>query len=342
MVHLRRIGIACVAALAASGCAADSEIYSEMGGTDEVGLGEVIGEAGSRDPRRWTEALRCKPIPDLPALQQPEIVVSLDGLTLHLRDRAGGYDKVFAIGPGAMENGRSLTPTSENAPQGVFYTGRDTAEVPDGRWGYNYPCRIWHEDRGVRTPVFAGLPFIRLSGPPTAGYGIHGPIDNYTQPSGGTLRRGYVSHGCIRMGADDIVEVYARLRGRPKVAVRVQQAVERTNEGRAVDTESRWVGSECTADTDCNFTNGVCRIPSGQTVGSCTMPCTMTCPDRAGRATTFCVRDPAATAMSAGICVPRADTVFNNNCASYRERLTATNAQRPDMSLSANVCRPAN
>lgn len=341
MSSLRRIGFLAVTATLAAGCAADDEIYSESGGTDEIGLGEVVGEAGARDPRQWTHALRCKDIPALPALAQPEIVVSLDGLTLHLRDRAGGYDKVFAIGPGALEGGRSLTPTSDTAPQGVFYTGTNTAETADGTWGYYYPCRIWHEDRGVRTPVFAGLPFIRLAGPRTAGYGIHGPIDNFIAPNGGTLRRGYVSHGCVRMSADDIVEVYARIRGRSKVAVRIQQAVERANDGRAVDLESRWIGAECRASSECNYDGGVCRIPAGETTGTCTLPCTMSCPDRAGNATTFCVRDPAATTMSAGICVPRADGVYNNTCVRYRTRLAYTaNAPRPDASLTANVCRP--
>jgi hypothetical protein len=342
MRTLGRIAVVFAAGVFAVGCAADDEAYSESGGTDEVGLGEVVGEAGARDPRQWTEALRCKPIPMLPALTSPEIVVSLDGLTLHLRDRAGGYDKVFAIGPGALENGRSLTPTSESAPRGVFYTGTNTAEVSDGQWGYYYPCRIWHEDRGVRTPVFAGLPFIRLAGPPTAGFGIHGPIDNFTAPSGGSLRRGFVSHGCVRMSAADIVEVYARIRGRAKVPVRIQQAVERTNDGLAVDTESRWIGSECAADSDCNYANGLCRKAAGAALGTCTQRCTMSCPDRVGQATTFCVRDPSPAAMSAGICVPRADSVFNNSCQNYRARLTFTaNAPRPDASLTANVCRPA-
>lgn len=341
MGSLRTIGLLSCVALSVTACAAEDEAFSESGGMDEVGLGEVVGESGSRDPRQWTHALRCKEIPNLPALTDPEIVVSLDGLTLHLRDRAGGYDKVFAVGPGALEGGRSLTPTSDSAPRGVFYTGTDTTEVPDGRWGYYYPCRIWHEERGVRTPVFAGLPFIRLAGPRTAGYALHGPIDNFIQENGGSLRRGYVSHGCVRMSAADIVEVYARIRGRSKVPVRIQQAVERSNDGRAVDTEARWIGSECSADTDCNYTGGVCRKAAGETIGTCTQPCTMSCPDRVGNATTFCVRDPAATTMSTGICVPRADSVFNNTCVRYRTRLPfVANASRPDASLTANVCRP--
>lgn len=342
--RLRWSGVLVVSMGLLSGClAADDESFSESNGTDDLELGETVEESGSRDPRTWQNALRCKEIPSLPALQRPEIVVSLDGLTLHLRDRAGGYDRVFPIGPGALENGRSLTPTSDMAPNGVFYTGSNTTETADNVWSYYMPCRIWHDDRGVRTPVFAGLPFIRLAGPPTAGYGIHGPIDNFTATNGGSLRRGFVSHGCVRMRAEDIVEVYARIRGRARTPVKIQQAVERAQDGNAIDLPQRWVGSECTQNSDCNFTNGVCRIASGQTRGTCTLPCTMSCPDRAGEATTFCVPDTAAGAMSRGMCVPMATGVFNNSCARYAGRLTlARNVARPDNSARTDVCRPAN
>lgn len=325
-----------------SGCAADDEQFSEMGGTADLATGEVVGEAEARDPRTWQYATRCKDIPAVEPLANPEIVVSLDGLTLHLRDRGGTYDRVFPIGPGALENGRSLTPTSDAARGGVFYTGADTTERPDGQWSYYYPCRIWHEDRGTRTPVFAGLPFIRLAGPATAGYGIHGPIDSFASPNGGALRRGYVSHGCVRMSAADIVEVYGRIHSHPRTPVKIQQAVERASDGRAVDLTQRWVGSECSANSDCNFTNGVCRIPTGATKGICTLPCTMSCPDRAGEATTFCVRDPASTTATRGICVPTASGTFNNTCARYAGALTyARGQQRPDMSATNDVCIPA-
>lgn len=59
------------------------------------------------------------------------------------------------------------------------------------------------------------------------------PIDNYRAPSGGNLRRGYVSHGCIRMEAAGVLEVYARIRGVGSVPVHVQRAPER--EGERVD-----------------------------------------------------------------------------------------------------------
>jgi hypothetical protein len=342
-MHLRRVSLFWVLPLVLlAGCAADDEGFSEQGGTSDLATGEVVGEATARDPRTWTHALRCKPIPMVEPLRKPEIVVSLDGLTLHLRDREGSYDRVFPIGPGALENGRSLTPTSDMTPTGLFYTGSNTTEVEDGRWGYYYPCRIWHEERGVRTPVFAGLPFIRLAGPPTAGYGIHGPIDNFTAPNGGTLRRGYVSHGCIRMSADDIVEVYARIRRSPRTPVKVQQAVERSSTGAAIDVPQRWVGSECTVDSDCNFAGGICRIAAGESRGFCTMPCTMACPDRPGEATTFCVRDPAAQNVSRGICVVTASGVYNNTCARYRGLLSlARNVSRPDGSARNDVCAPA-
>ena len=341
-MNARWVKFSWILSLAAlSGCAVDDEDFSENGGTSDLETGEIVGEATARDPRTWQHAIRCKDIPVVEALRSPEIVVSLDGLTLHLRDRMGTYDRVFPIGPGALENGRSLTPTSDMAPTGVFYTGSNTTEVDDGRWGYFYPCRIWHEDRGVRTPVFAGLPFIRLSGPPTAGYGIHGPIDNFAAPNGGALRRGYVSHGCVRMNAEDIVEVYGRILGRPRTPVKVQQAVERTSTGAAVDLVQRWVGAECASNTDCNFTNGTCRIAAGQTKGFCTLPCTMSCPDRAGEATTFCVRDPASQNATRGICVVTASGVFNNTCARYRGALSyVRGAARPDGSARNDVCAP--
>lgn len=337
------VGLGAVVMFAGVGCiAADDEAYSEANGTDEVALGDVIGEASSRDPRQWQNALRCKEIPEVEPLANPEITVSLDGLTLHLRDRGGTYDRVFPIGPGALESGKSLTPTSETTPTGLFYTGSNTQEVRDGAWGYYYPCRIWHTDRGVRTPVFAGLPFIRLAGPPTAGYGFHGPIDNFTADNGGSLRRGFVSHGCMRMEAADIVEVYGRIHRHPRTPVKIQREVERTSDGAPIDIPNRWVGAECTADSDCNYDNGVCRLPAGGGAGTCVLPCSRGCPDRPGQASTFCVPDPAATDQSTGICVPQSSAVFNNSCARYNGRLTlGARVSRPDRSATANVCRPA-
>src|SRR4051812_7192862 len=171
-------------ALSTGGCAASAahpdELESESNGTGDLPLGEVEGALSD-----WGQATTCKPIPKVDALVDPEIVVSLDGLTLHLRDRAGSYDRVFPIGPGAIEGAKSKTTV------GQFYTGSDTTQVKDAGWGYFYPCKIWgtDPDTNKKSPVFAGLPFIRLAGTPTAGYGIHGPIDSYTAPNGGTLRR---------------------------------------------------------------------------------------------------------------------------------------------------------
>ena len=62
----------------------------------------------------------------------------------------------------------------------------------------------------------------------TGNYAIHGPIDNYRAANGGNLRRGYVSHGCVRMAAADVLEVYARIKGVASVPVHVQREPERT------------------------------------------------------------------------------------------------------------------
>lgn len=325
MYSIGRLGLAVVvlAGCALNGPVDEDEATSESNGTEELNVGSVEGA----ETASWGAATSCKPIPAVETLKSPEIVVSLDGLTLHLRDRAGTYDRVFPVGVGAIDGGKSKTPV------GKFYTGATTAEVKDGGWGYYYPCKIWwtDPDTGKASPVFAGLPFIRLAGPPSAGYALHGPIDGFTAPTGGSLRRGYVSHGCVRMASADILEVFARIRGKSKVPVRIQQEVERDTAGVAVDLAAKWIGSECKADADCNYAGGKCSL--GATgVGTCTLPCTRTCPDRAGEVPTFCA--------SNGQCVPQASTTWNDGCDRYAGRLTAKSTARPDKSATASVCAP--
>ena len=284
---------------------------------EELPVGEV---EGAKEDGAWGAATTCKAIPVLPVLADPEIVVSLEGLTLHLRDRAGSYDKVFPIGPGAIKDGLSLTPVSTNLPTGTFTTRTDLAPVSDGptpaqaAWGWNYKCRMWWtNETNEKSPVFAGLPFIRLQGPASSAYGIHGPIDNYTLPSGGKLRRGFVSHGCVRMEAADLVEVYARIAGK-KVPVRVQKAVERRDDGRAVDVPVPWVMSECSSDADCGFQGGFCKANAYSGRGFCTTRCNRYCTDKAGFPPTFCVADP--TVAGQGLCVAQPQ-LWTDGCRRY-------------------------
>ncbi len=309
-------------------------VDEEPGETPELSVGELDDEGVKSDG--WGAALNCKPIPNVPALAKPEIVISLDGLTLHLRDKAGSYDRVFPIGPGAIDpaTGRSLTPVSTDTRVGLFHTSTQTREVADGTWGYNYPCRIWHtDDDGSKKPVFAGLPFIRLVGPPTTAYGIHGPVDAFAQPSGGKLRRGFVSHGCTRMAPEDIVEVYARIRGRPRVPVRIQKEVERDAFGRSFDVPDRWIGQECSQDSDCSYAGGFCRRnPYGRPF--CTKACTSTCPDRAGYVGTRCV----ANGVAGGYCTVASDKT-NNSCGNLDGRI-AKEVRREGRSGTTLACVP--
>jgi hypothetical protein len=328
----RSLGFA-ASSLVLVACAASS-------GESSDGPGDVIESAGTTG---YGSALTCKTPhvdPSLSPLAHPSIVVSLNGLTLHLTDDSVGFDRVYPIGPGALDaSGKSLTPTSEHAPGGVFHTGASTSVVSDSAFGWYYSCRFWDTVDGVRKPVFAGLPFIRLDGPPTEGYAFHGPIDHYTDPNGGSLRRGYVSHGCMRMQANDVQELFFLIHKHPSTPVRVQLGVERHDDGSAVDVANRWVGAECASDGDCNFTGGRCRFAQGAAFGTCVASCTHACADRDGEGTTFCVRDPAG---GGGICVPQASSTFNASCARYEGRLTIAHAQpRPDGSASSDVCVPA-
>ena len=308
----------------------------------ELGVGTFSDE---KSDGTYGSALTCKPIPNVPALVDPAITISLDGLTLHLVDRAGTYDRVFPIGPGAIEKGVSLTPVSTGKASQLFYTRTEMSQGTDGQtpskaiWSWNYRCRIWWKDTdtGKDLPVFAGLPFIRLEGPSSTAYGIHGPIDNYTAANGGTLRRGFVSHGCVRMDAVDVVELYARIQGK-KVPVRIQQAIERTASDAAVDLPARWIGSECKVDSDCNFTDGFCHTNAYSGRSFCSARCTKYCTDRANYPPTFCVADPASAGK--GMCVTKSVAV-DNTCRRYDHMVTVKGVPRiGQATVKADVCLP--
>src|SRR5439155_23325795 len=254
--NMRRVAVLLLAA-ACGGAPSGEDATSDQ--ADLNGVGSVAGDG------HWGAATTCKTLPTgLPQLKNPAIVVSLDGLTLHLWDQAGTFDRVYPIGPGAIENGVSLTPTGHFST-GPAEPGPGAADNPNvvggSPWAWWYRCKIWWTDPDTHKiqPVYAGLPLIRLKGPPTLGYALHGPVDNFGASNGGSLRRAYVSHGCIRMRAEDILEVYVLLHGHGKVPVTVQRAVERDDAGRAVDLAQRWVGSECSADAECNFAGGKCQ-----------------------------------------------------------------------------------
>ncbi|MBV8759749.1 MAG: L,D-transpeptidase [Deltaproteobacteria bacterium] len=267
--------------------------------TADLPLGDVEGDTKA-DGNGWGSALDCKAIPDLPALVAPTITVSLNGLTLHLTDAATGYDKVFPIGPGRIDQ------TDTDPEYGESLTYRPIIDHGTGDFAItpssSVPCKTWwtDPDTGAKSPVFAGLPFMSWSG----NYAIHGPIDNFRAPNGGTLRRGFVSHGCVRMEAADILEVYARVHTVARVPVHVQREPERLADGTTVDIPAKWIGSRCSADADCAFANGYCATNPVSGAGFCSAHCTSTCADKTGYPTTTCVPDP--TNAAAGMCVPRA------------------------------------
>lgn len=122
-------------------------------------------------------------------MKDPAIVVSLQGLTCRVYDRDGTAEQVYPVGVGVRRESdqRSITPV------GAFATHTN----PKDGWFY-----IWER----RVPqYFAGLPFLRIDARNDEGYhtyGLHGPITEL-------LVRGYVSHGCVRMRADDIRELFS-------------------------------------------------------------------------------------------------------------------------------------
>ena len=151
---------------------------------------------------------------NLPQLVAPEIIVSLDGLTVHLFDRATGFSEVYPAGVGEKNSrGRSITPT------GHFRTSPNINDT----WYY--------VARRTNPEYFGGFPFLRIDAKNSAGahtYALHGPITE-------TLIRGYVSHGCVRMASADIIRLFWIVKTHPSTPVTIQKEVQRDAQGRRVD-----------------------------------------------------------------------------------------------------------
>jgi len=326
--------LSCLAPLATA-CGSDEPADAEEGSAlpeDDIELGE-LDAADLKADGNWGAATTCKPVPELPRLKSPRITVSIQGLTLHLVDAETGYDEVFPIGPGAMNltEGEKTYQESRSMFPLLAYGKQDFEITPAS----STACKVWWTDKatGETLPVFAGLPFLSWSG----SYAIHGPVDNYRAANGGNLRRGFVSHGCIRMRAEDVLEVYGRIRGVPKVPVRVQREPERLPDGRRVDVPDPWLGAECESDGDCPYPGGVCKANAYSERGFCTRACTSTCPDRPGYPTSFCVADPDAPTK--GICVLKESSV-NYACRPLDHFEPATKNRLGSSSVSAKVCVP--
>ncbi len=325
-----------IALFALAGCAAEPEseespVPEGLVEIDDLPVGDQLPDDAKADGN-WGSALTCKPLPDLPPLQKPKIFVSIDGLTLRLVDEATGFEKVFPIGAGQVDRVGPVTQGESYSMYPVLRYGRNDFEITPSTI---QPCKTWWTDpaNGRRSPVFAGLPFLSWSG----NYGIHGPIDNFTAPNGGNLRRGFVSHGCLRMESADILEVYARIKGVARVPVRVQREVERRADGTRIDIEQKWVGSECAADDDCNFDGGVCKLNKYSGRGFCTAKCTRSCADLPGQPTTFCVADPDDA--SQGICVNKL-AGQNPDCRAYDHFVPRRVSRFNQPATKADVCLP--
>ena len=187
---------------------ADPEDGAGYEGVDEDNDPTTVMDDGKSDIPRYQ-------VPsNLPTLVDPEIIVSLDGLSVHLFDRATGFSEVYPGGMGQKNSrGKSYTPT------GHFQTGPDTTDT----W--------WYVARRTNPAYFGGLPFLRLTAENSDGantYALHGPITE-------TLIRGFVSHGCVRMRPADVIRIFWIMKQHPSAPVTIQKEVEYDARGKKVD-----------------------------------------------------------------------------------------------------------
>ncbi|MDQ3368624.1 MAG: hypothetical protein M3680_24615 [Myxococcota bacterium] len=107
--------------------------------------------------------------------------------------------------------------------------------------------------------------------------------------------------------------------------------------GAPVPPPATFIGDRCQTEADCAF------IAAGQRgrchpAKFCTITCAGSCPDRAGKASTFCIADaPASGSVPAGLCV-------NQSCAALPGTIARTEPRFLGLSTAsqatANVCAP--
>jgi hypothetical protein len=207
------LSLATLAATLAVGCADSPDIDDPELGSGEGVDYDAENPGGEMDDGK-SDAPRYQIPTDLPTLVAPEIIVSLDGLSVHVFDRVTGFQAVYPAGVG-VKNSRGVSIT----PAGHFKTG----DNPKDLW--------WFAPRRTVPDYFAGLPFLRLTVKSSTGsytYGFHGPIT-------AQLIRGFVSHGCVRMAKDDVIRLFWMVKDFPSIPVTIQREYELDADGKRVD-----------------------------------------------------------------------------------------------------------
>jgi len=109
----------------------------------------------------------------------------------------------------------------------------------------------------------------------------------------------------------------------------------------AIPPPTPFIGDPCTSDADCGFTdngkNGFCHLftPSsgGSPVGFCSVACEGYCPDKSGKAPTFCT---SLDGGSTGSCVSKSDAA-NANCS----KIPGTAALTADRFIGSSTATPS-
>lgn len=157
-----------------------------------------------------------------------KIIVSLKGLTMHVRCEKENFDKVYPVGVGVKDShGRSFTPTCQSRNVAAFRTH------------FNAKNKEFFMEHRYSPSHFGGFPFIRLNilnSDQDYTYGMHGPI---TQKTNGAwyLQRGFVSHGCMRMRPEDAIELYKLSVANPAASLVIQEDFEYDQNGKKVDVD---------------------------------------------------------------------------------------------------------
>ncbi|MEZ4465334.1 MAG: polysaccharide deacetylase family protein [bacterium] len=190
--------------------------------------------------------------------------------------------------------------------------------------GWHIDSADWSFDSGRGTAAWDGVPSAYKSD--MLGYIVH----QVTRNNGGVL----LFHDVKSYTANHLDEVLTKLEtlGFTFVALDDVDTVPVLN-GEA-PKPTPFVGDACATDEDCGFSaDGKAGWCLAET--TCVLDCAGSCPDKAGKATTFCVADPRP-GIEGGVCVSKAEAT-NEFCA----RTPGLEALDEDRYVGMSSARPA-
>lgn len=317
---------ACAASLAAcvTDMAAEDDLAAGDGKADGAGDYVVNGRALNTRERQWMHYVAEHVIPDLPGTWERKLEIASRTAWWSLKE--GIFD---TMNPAKYSNcntasgDRLIGPLETCGAGRAWQVGLAAVQVPNHTLAQlEAIAREVYPDRSIADVLAAAAG--------EAGFAAGGETAQAIVESTGSLRKSWILRnsavGFTACERDEVVpeciegslswcygtgwDTTRWFAPNKAAAMRAIDDIERLLARLANAPATPWIGSTCSTDAECTYDGAFCLLPAGGGPGFCSRSCEGYCPDRAGRAPTFCI----ASSTGGGTCVAKADPL-NHQCA---------------------------